>query len=252
MEQGKLYPEIFHFNAGPYLNYATQSGINLVWETDRPARAIVAYGEQLPLNQRREITDYAFIQEISLDGLQTGKRYYYQIKALAQNGDTISSGVLTFNTAVQAEDAFSFCIIGDTESRPHINYRLGLLIWDERPNFLLHLGDVTDGGMKDHKFEWNHEYFTGMTALTSRIPVFPVAGNGESDLYWYTRYHRLPEPEAYYSFRYGNAEFFMLNSNENQELAAGGKQYEWLKERLASSKATWKFVAHHHCPVFFG
>ncbi|MDX2306532.1 MAG: metallophosphoesterase [Microscillaceae bacterium] len=249
VEEGKLYPEVFHYNAGPYLNFATQTSINIVWETDRPAKAVVEYGKSLPLTEKKEISNFALIQEITLDNLNPETPYYYQIKSIAQDGKEINSGVLTFGTAVQHESAFSFCILGDTESRPHINSRLAKLIWEERPNFMLHLGDVTDGGVQNHKFEWNQEYFTGITQVASRIPMFPVAGNGESDLYWYKRYHRLPEPESYYTYTFGNARFFMLNSNEAAELKKGGVQYEWLRTQLAQSKATWKFVTHHHCPI---
>nr|MBX2875460.1 metallophosphoesterase [Saprospiraceae bacterium] len=189
------------------------------------------------------------IQELRLEGLQTATPYYYEVEAIDENGEQMKSGRLTFSTAVAQEDAFSFCILGDTESRPHINQQLGKMVWGERPNFIMHLGDVTDGGKEPHKFQWTQEYFTGITPVASRIPVFPVPGNGESDLYWYNRYHALPEPESYYSFTFGNAEFFMLNSNERQELQLGGKQYEWLKNALEASTSQWKFVAHHHCPI---
>ncbi|MDN5199853.1 metallophosphoesterase [Fulvivirgaceae bacterium BMA10] len=249
VDAGKLFQDTFHFNAGPYLHFATQNSINIVWETDRLTQAVVEYGRQLPLTNKKKITNAAYIQEVTLENLVPETPYYYQITAIAQDGTEMKSGVLTFGTGVKEEAAFSFCIIGDTESRPHINHHLGEMIWEERPNFIVHLGDVTDGGKEPHKFEWNYEYFTGITPVASRIPVFPVPGNGESDLYWYNRYHRLPEPEAFYTFNYGNAQFFMLNSNENEELKKGGKQYAWLEEKLTNSKAKWKFVAHHHCPV---
>ena len=249
VETGQLFPETFHFNAGPYLHYATQNSINILWETDRMAGAEIAYGTALPLTEKIVIEDPAYIQEITLDNLSPETPYYYEITAISPDGQRMSSGVLTFSTAVADRSAFSFCIVGDTESRPHVNHRLGELMWDERPNFIMHLGDVTDGGQEAHKFEWNYEYFTGITPVASRIPFFPVPGNGESDLYWYNRYHRLPDPEAYYSFHYGNAEFFMLNSNARSELQKGEAQYEWLKTQLARSTAKWKIVAHHHCPV---
>jgi len=249
VEKGALFDEIFHFTAGPYLNFATQESINLVWETDRPTQGIVHYGTTLPLDQNLTLDSLSYIHEASLTGLQSATPYYYEVEAIDENGEKMKSGILTFSTAVKKEQAYSFCILGDTESRPHINQQLGKMVWGERPNFIMHLGDVTDGGKQPHKFEWTQEYFTGITPVASRIPVFPVAGNGESDLYWYNRYHALPAPEAYYKFTYGNAEFFMLNTNAREELSNGGKQYEWLKQALAKSTAAWKFVAHHHCPL---
>ena len=248
VEQGHFFPDTFHFNAGPYLHYATPNSMNILWETDRMATAVVEYGRSIPLSHKKEIATPAYIQEITLDGLEPETPYYYQVTAIDPEGKEMKSGILTFGTAVKESSAFSFCILGDTESRPHINHRLGEMIWEERPNFIMHLGDVTDGGKKPHKFEWNYEYFTGIVPVASRVPMFPVPGNGEGDLYWYNRYHRLPDPEAYYSFQYGNAEFFMLNSNASGELKKGGVQYEWLKEKLEASTARWKFVAHHHCP----
>jgi len=56
----------------------------------------------------------------------------------------------------------------------------------------------------------------------------------------------LPDPEYYYQFSYGNAQFFMLDTNRNVD--PGSEQYKWLEDELAKSKATWKFVCHHHPP----
>lgn len=258
VEEGRLFPSRFHFNAGPYLNYVTQRSVNVIWETDRPSYAEVYYGKALPLTDK-VVVDMTFspetkgspgknIHKLVLDDLEPGQQYFYNIKAMDENGNVIESGNLTFATAGNENTPFSFAVIGDTEARPHINDRISKLVWDERPNFIVIVGDLTDGGMEHHKFEWNYEYFQGMNQLTSRIPVFPVAGNGEQDLYWYEKYHDLPGKDGYYSFRYGNAEFFMLNSNLKKEFAPGGEQYMWLEEKLKNSTALWKFVAHHHAP----
>lgn len=246
VNEGILFPGIFHFNAGPYLNYATKTSMNLVWETDREATATIEYGLRVPLDQSIAVDKAERIQELTIDNLTPETTYYYRVKAMA-DGEEIDSGLLTFQTAVNEGTPFSFAVIGDTEARPHINSKVSKLVWEERPNFMMNVGDLTDGGMQHHKFEWNYEYFVGMTQLNSRVPAFPVPGNGEADLYWYNQYHMLPEPEGYYSFRFGNAEFFMLDSNQRREqFAPGGEQYEWLEKALKKSTATWKFAAHHH------
>ncbi|MBK1438840.1 metallophosphoesterase [Parapedobacter sp. ISTM3] len=256
VENGKLLPAQFHFNAGPYLNAVTAESIQLVWETDRPARAIIRYGESLPLTDSLVLSMQAgephgggvssHIRKVKLDNLKAATPYFYEIEAIDADGDTIRSGICTYSTAKPAAAPYAFAIIGDTEGRPHINNRIAHLVWDERPDFGLHLGDITDGGDRGNKYEWNYEYFTGMGQLVERLPFFPVSGNGEGDLYWYLRYHSLPDTQAYYYFSYGNADFFMLDSNRPEEFAPGGKQYQWLEEKLSASTARWKFVAHHH------
>lgn len=256
--QGKLFPNLFHFTAGPYLNNATASGINIIWETDRAADFIIEYGKKIPLDQKVEIHTQKIEQEADnpeslifkteLKELEPGTPYFYNVKAIAHDGSVMESGVLTFTTAVPENASYSFAVIGDTEARPHVNDRIAKMVWDERPNFIVIVGDLTDGGVKDHKFEWNYEYFQGIGQLSSRVPVFPVPGNGEDDLYWYNQYHSLPKNDGFYSFRFGNAEFFMLDSNKGEEFAPGAKQYVWLEEKLRSSTAKWKFVAHHHAP----
>lgn len=257
IDRGILFPEFFHFMAGPYLHMITPHGINMSWETDRPVKkARIFYGEKLPLEQSLEIPDGPeayitpghHIRTATLDKLKPGTPYFYEIELVDHALDTIRSGILTFATAPDTTSHFSFAVIGDTEARPNVNFQLSQKIWEERPDFLLNLGDLTDGEKEANKFEWPFEYFTGIGALCSRIPVFPVPGNGEGDLFWYRQYHRLPGNESYYSFRYGHAEFFMLNSNEREEFAPGGAQYEWLERKLKASTATWKFVAHHHAP----
>ncbi len=250
VERGVYYPDRFHFTAGPYLQLPTQTSMSLLWETDRPATASIAYGRELPIRDRVTISEARAIQEATIRDLEPGQPYFYRVTVTAEDGETIDSGILTFKTAVADEDAYSFVVIGDPEARPHVNDQLAGMIWDERPDFVVNVGDLTDGGHRPHKFEWNHEYFAGLTQLHSRIPALTVPGNGEGDLYWYKRYHVLPEPEAYYSFRFGNAEFFMLDSNRAREqFKPGGEQYEWLKQALERSTATWKFAAHHH-PTF--
>jgi hypothetical protein len=54
----------------------------------------------------------------------------------------------------------------------------------------------------------------------------------------------LPEPEYYYQFTYGNADFFILDSNK--ECGPDSEQWKWLDAALKASDAVWKFVSYHH------
>jgi hypothetical protein len=247
LHEGWVFPGRLHFAAGPYLNSVTQDSIAILWETDRPTRAVLEHGPTLPFAHRIELSTPARIHETRIDGLSPSTPYYYRVLATDESGQTIDSGTLTFRTAVKPHEPFRFAVLGDTEARPHINDRVAKLIWDQRPDFVVNLGDLTDGGKEPNKFQWNLEYFLGMNQLHSRVPVFPVAGNGEGDLHWYKKYHVLPDPEGFYTFTFGNAQFFMLDTNRpDAEFAPGGLQHEWLKSSAAASTATWKIVCHHH------
>jgi len=76
--------------------------------------------------------------------------------------------------------------------------------------------------------------------------VYPCIGNHEKNHAHYYKYFSLPKPEYYYSFKYGNAEFFVLDTNTLRDLSPKGEQYPWLEKGLAASDAKWKFVYHHH------
>jgi predicted phosphodiesterase len=122
-------------------------------------------------------------------------------------------------------------------------------MWERRPHFVVHCGDVVDDGPA--RWQWVYDLFRPSAELFGRVPVFPCIGNHEKNHANYYRYFSLPNPEYYYSFRYGDAEFFALDTNKDRTagLLPGGEQYRWLDAALARSDATWKFCFHHH-PVY--
>lgn len=247
LKDAKLYNDRLHFTAPPYLNHATVDGINILWETDRDTTAELHYGLTSKMENKVAFTKLSRLHEMTLSGLEPDTPYFYKVVCKDVSGHRVESGQLTFRTAVGPGHSFKFALIGDTETRPHINARLAELIWQDRPNFVINVGDLTDGGKANERWQWTHEYFVGLGALHGRIPLYPAPGNGEGDLVWYKHYHRLPGNEAYYSYRFGDAEFFMLDSNQREHgFAAGGEQNTWLRKQMSESKALWKFAAHHH------
>lgn len=247
VQEGILYPNLFHYTAGPYLNYVTQEAMSICWETDRDASASIEWGTTSEFGESAALEPLSRLQRYTISGLTADTAYFYRIHSTNSSGEKIDSGTLTFKTAAAPGAAFRFAVVGDTESRPHINDRLAKQIWGERPDFVINLGDLTDAGETAHRYEWTHEYFVGMTQLGSRVPVFAVPGNGESDLHWFKHYHNYPGNENYYSFQFGDAAFFMLDSNRRQEeFKPGGEQYVWLESQLAKCTSKWKFVCHHH------
>jgi phosphodiesterase/alkaline phosphatase D-like protein len=233
------------FVVDPYLQAATRTQMTVMWETDAPCSAVVEYGTTYPPKQIAK-SDKTELGEVTLTKLEPGTKYFYRVICTDAGGGMVTSKVSTFMTAVEPGDAFSFTVIGDTQRNPAITGKLARFMWDRRPNFVIHCGDVVDDGAS--KTQWIGDLLGSCKDLFSRVPVYPCIGNHEKNHPFYYKYFSLPAPEYYYSYRYGDAEFFVLDTNMNRtlSLAPGGEQYKWLEKGLAASDARWKFCYHHH------
>ncbi|MFO0912480.1 MAG: LamG-like jellyroll fold domain-containing protein [Pirellulales bacterium] len=229
------------FVVTPYLQRATQDGMTVMWETNRPAKGRVRFGLDGSTPQTVDGNE-ATIHEIRLGGLDVETPYYYRVEATDDRGRKIESPLLSFQTANRPETPFAFGVIGDTQYNPRVSKALSDMLWMQRPHFVVVAGDLVDDG--PNKSQWTEQFFPGMNPLISRVSLFPVIGNHEQNTHFYYDYMSLPEPEYYYTFHYGNAQFFMLDSNK--EVGPGSEQWEWLEKELAKSTAEWKFVAYHH------
>lgn len=241
------------FLVKPYLQFATKDGIYILWETTAPATSIVEYGEALPnaripnLNRTSTLNGVRLLHEVKLEGLKTATKYLYRVRSITAGGQEIASEVFTFKTAVNDNDAFFFALVGDTQKNDRTPWAWGKIarkIWGERPHFIINAGDLVDMGTR--KTDWTEHFFPYGHVIMSRYPMYSVLGNHEQDAPFYYDYMVNPAPEYYYTFKYGNAQFFMIDSN--RDVSEGSEQYDWLEWELARSTATWKFVVHHHPP----
>lgn len=229
-----------HFVVHPYLQYSTATSVTILWETSFPGTSVVRYGIGAATETKegpREVT----LHEVTLTDLKPNTPYVYEVTTVGSAGK-LTSPLLTFGTAVGPDDAYSFVTIGDTQRNPQVTEKIATLAWQRRPHFVLHLGDVVDNG--PDKREWVYELFGPCKELFSRVPVYPCIGNHEKNHAHYYRYFALPAPEYYYHFRYGNADFFSIDTNKS--VAPGSEQYRWLEQELSKSDAKWKFCFHHH------
>lgn len=233
------------FLVTPYLQFATQDSIRVLCETTRPAVMTVEYGETSALGSAVTATDARLISEVLLTGLKPQTHYLYRVVCRDDLGNVLTGPLLTFQTAVLPDSPFAFTVIGDTQRNPQVTRRVNELAYALRPNFQLHCGDVVDDGHA--KSQWLKDLLEPSSVLMSHVPMYPVIGNHEENSHWYYDYFSLPHPEYYYTFTFGNAQFFMLDSNK--DFSPGSEQYQWLERELGSSQAEWKFACHHH-PCF--
>ncbi|MGC6459271.1 MAG: metallophosphoesterase [Akkermansiaceae bacterium] len=229
----------------PYLQFTTTSATTVMWETSKDAKGTLLWGETAECKEAVEGPEEKRIHEIRIKGLKPGTQYFYRTKSEAAGTDgpqVLMSEVRTFQTDGGPGTPFAFAVISDTQGNPKVSGALAQMAWSHRPNFLLHPGDLVSTGGK--KQEWVGQFFASMEPLVSRVPLFPVLGNHEQNSANYYNYMSLPDPEYFYTYTYGNAQFFMVDTNK--KCGPGSEQYQWLEKQLEASKATWKILCHHH------
>ncbi len=238
----KAAPVEATFVMEPYLQFATRTSIVVMCETPTPTTCTLEYGSTFPPDKSIAVEKAEAMHEIRLDNLLPKTKYYYRMTCTDADGKKLVGKPSTFQTAVDATDAYSFTVIGDTQRNPVITGKVAKLMWERRPNFVIHLGDVVDNGAA--KVQWTDDLFKPCAELFARVPVYPCIGNHEKDHAQYYKYFALPKPEYHYSFRYGNGEFFSIDTN--RPVDPESEQFKWLDKALAASDAKWKIVYHHH------
>lgn len=189
---------------------------------------------------------------VQLTGLVPGTRYAYQVGSAKQKEWSHSQ---TFTTEPADNANFSFVWFGDTHCFPDSGKLIRLA---EQSNtdasFYSIAGDIVSTGLNrddwDKLFGYSHGAF-------SRKALMPVPGNHDrqdglgAQLYY--DLFSLPkngppnvDKESSYAFEYGNALFIMIDATSEVS-----DHTKWLEQKLASTKATWKFVMFHFPPYNF-
>ncbi len=140
-------------------------------------------------------------------------------------------------------DSVRFAIIGDSGTGEKEQYQTAAVMTsmhDRFPfEFVIMMGDNIYGGKTpaDFKRKFEDPY---KTLLDAGIKFYATLGNHDDTN------ERLYKPfnmdgKRYYSFKRGNAEFFVLDSNYMDR-----DQLDWLQAQLDGSHAQWKICYFHH------
>ncbi|MHC5028961.1 MAG: metallophosphoesterase, partial [Planctomycetota bacterium] len=229
----------------PFLTWPTTEAVTVAFETTVPTDASIECWHESGSERRVVSADGAAqLHHFRLTGLRPGGKYFYRVAAIDNQGEVLDGEQLSFRTAVPPGRAFTFVAIGDTQSQAEVVKRISDLAYMHRPNLVVHAGDLVSTGT--NKRDWTDHFFPHMQPLIGRIPLMPVLGNHEQDAQHYYDYMDLPEPEYWYAFTFGDAEFFMIDGN--RKLEQGSDQLAWLATALAASTAKWKFAVLHQPP----
>ena len=259
----------------PYLQWPTQDGITIMWETSSDATGQVTYyetervhatgtGRFRTIETSERIMDEngepGCMHRVTLTGLRPETTYHYRVRSTNSQGEICDSDFYPLKTAVETETPFSFAVTSETGGTCSDDYNCEVFnqIHRHRPDFLLVVGDaVCHGANYD---DWNRFFFHPAKDVLTNTPFYLVPGNHEENARWFYEFVAYPEPKHYYAFRYGNTHFIGLDSTSVVEYVDGGPrltgnsfapgtpQYDFLVRELQSSEATWKIVFFHYPP----
>lgn len=175
---------------------------------------------------------------------------YYQ---LYDSADGLWTAQRIFRTALPSNtQSFSFIAQGDSRSNVNTVWKNIADKVNARNNaFTVFTGDITSSG--NNIVQYNDWFNNASNYLGNNI-IYHSQGNHDSpsSVTYYQNIFTLPknnpaDTKLYYSFRYGNALFISLNSEEM--VSATSPQSVWLKSTLENAKddpaITWRIVFFH-------
>lgn len=233
------------FHIKPYVSKVTTTSAKVFWvsQGEVPTGKVILKSEKsnsiprefAPATSGLKDT-ICHLHAATLDNLEPNTSYTYEVGC----GDEQIRG--SFKTAPESGTSFTFCLIGDTQS-----YHEGLqplldAMAEEKSDFTLHVGDITDRG--NLWGEWKASFFDpGNGYLRDRV-FWPVYGNHDGGPYFPALFEL--QKQYWYSFDWGDAHFIVLDS---YGAGSGGRgrqeQLAWLAEDLAANRKPWTFVALH-------
>ena len=225
---------------GPYLQSVYSDSIQVIWDTDKPARGAVAYGEAGEYTFRLSDPDLVTHHVFNLVDLKPYTLYSYRV----ESGSTILSHEYTFRTAADSQqDNFRFAVYGDTRgdkaAHQSVIDRMDLY----KPDFAIHTGDLVDDGQI--KTYWKI-FFQVEGNFLAHVPLYPTLGNHEQNAPNYFNTFSLPGNQRWYFFDYGKARFICLEFDQFENIVDPQQaQLAWLEQTLADNTQPWLFVYFH-------
>ena len=232
---------------GPTVNLLGNTSVVIMWRTAGDVQSVVKYGTTTALSLSAVNSTPDTSHRIELSGLTPNTRYYYKVG----DGSTWSS-VCEFHTAPSGDEPFTFLVYGDhrpgtgSTPPPELSTLIDLMA-GEHPAFVVSCGDHIQ---QEVAASWEN-----YQAVTDRIHCntcywVAIGNHDQPGTHTMAQYYEWPgEAERnYYTFRYGNTQFFILDS-ETDHGRIGSDQLAWLESELANSTAKHRFVALHR-PFF--
>lgn len=237
-------------NTNPYVQNVQTDSATIVWRSNQASTGVITWGEGDTFSHEQSLPERN-LQVVQLQDLEPSTTYQYRVE---WGTERERSG--TFATAPLPDQPVSIGVIGDSGTGSSAQWEIAAQLEVQAPDIVLHTGDVVyRRGAICH---YGPKYFSPYESLIASVPVYPTLGNHDlmaSDGKAYFDTFALPAsssdwPEHFYTFTYGPAQVFVVNSEfydeGNQD--AIDDQRKWLQSELGKSESKWKIVMLHRPP----
>jgi acid phosphatase type 7 len=245
--------QAYSFHRGPYQQGLEKTRVDIRWQGDEEIGGTV-FVWQDPAKKLEFKTDIAAkFHSVRIRDLKPGTLYHYQVVAGEQKSVEGS-----FTTAPDNNNAFTFLLYGDNRSDDRTHAAVVRKLLEEPSDFIIQTGDMVATGGDDRLWE---QFFHVENPLLLHRCMFAAIGNhemvGGGENFFLRYFHPgvsgRAEPHLYYSFRWSNTRFFVLNAFAAWQDA---EDRGWLKQELANADheegLEHRIVVMHHGPTSSG
>jgi predicted MPP superfamily phosphohydrolase len=258
---------------GPYLLDPAAGGVTVAWEMEEKTAAHVDYGNDFEKTIEAEAQREpgclehpagCVIYTARLDGL-AGKDCRYRIKA---GQELLAEDV--FPVLAAHPDRVHLVTLSDSHLF-HTEKQFTAMIAREKPDFMLHGGDISFGTGYQHE-QYTDNWFQKIPGVLRRVPAYYIQGNHDDGPFYQAFFAAAQARSVHtadggntFSFDYGMVHFTLVNSNpwglfEMNAVNSGlsvdegtRKQIEstlaWVEDDLrspAARAAKWRVLLLHH------
>lgn len=165
----KTSPQKAEFIKGPVAGYGLTDKLSFSAFTNLPCKV------ELDFNGRKMVSNEGFFHQFEVDKLVPDTRYNYTM-TLDCRGVKKSTERFSIKT-LPAKGKIRFAVLGDSQGNPEAWRRIMSKAAEFKPDFLLHVGDLTSEG---NQFDyWNRWDFDGVRQYQAQFPRFLATGNHE-------------------------------------------------------------------------
>lgn len=257
------------YKTKPKISFGENNSEIVSFETLIPTRYVLEYGDSNKYGKLKKDNNFKKFHEITLDGLQSGEKYYYKISIFDEYRGYNEEFSSSFY-AVKNNPDFSFIVLGDSRpisgwKQPKVFSKIIKQITDLSPDFVVMAGDMVQLSnankvtYREAEDAWNG-FLDVIHPLNSSVPWYFVVGNHDepdqkNSIQRFRDIWTFPQNggglkewhnEIVYSFSYGSSLFVIINTEEpDNKNSISDEQYDWIKKTIDVKSYEHIFIFSH-------